>query len=85
MTSWINILGLVAAGCTTISISMQTIKTVKTRKTMDISMGMCWLLTIGLTLWLIYGIFKGDTPLIFANSISVGCSAVTLVYKMKYG
>ncbi len=82
--NWIMIIGLMAAFSTTISTIPQTIKVIKTRHTRDISLGMFVILTIGMCLWLIYGILLHDIPLIIANGISVLFSSTVLIFKLIY-
>jgi MtN3 and saliva related transmembrane protein len=38
-----------------------------------------------LFLWLLYGIFKGDMPLIVANAVMVLLTAAITVMKLRYG
>ena len=79
-----TIIGLVAAICTTISFLPQVIRIIKTKHTKDLSLAMYSILTIGLFLWLVYGILVKDLPVIIANSISLLCAAIILVLKIKY-
>ena len=83
--SAIEILGLVAAVFTTVSFLPQVIRTVKTKSTRDISLGMFFTLCMGLVLWLIYGIFQKDLAIIVANSCTLFLALIILVYKFRYG
>ncbi len=76
------IFGLIAATFTTISFLPQAIKTIRTRKTKDLSLGTYSTLTIGIFLWMIYGIFLLNWPIIIANSISFIFSAMILFIKI---
>ena len=80
----ITLLGLVAAVCTTSSFLPQAIKTIRTKHTKDLSLPMYTVLTTGLLLWLIYGIFLKDIPIILANSISLVLTTIILVLIIKY-
>ncbi|MBI2044275.1 SemiSWEET transporter [Candidatus Pacearchaeota archaeon] len=82
---WITILGLIAAFLTTLSFVPQAIKTIRTKRTKDLSLMMYSLFTLGVFLWLIYGIMVSDLPLILANTISLIFVSITLVMKIKYG
>ena len=82
--NFITILGLVAATCTTISFLPQAIKAIRTRHTKDLSLGMYVLLTTGIILWLIYGVFKNDLPIILANGVTLVFAATILFLKIKY-
>jgi len=81
---WITTIGLTAAACTTASFLPQVIKTVKIKHTKDLSLGMYLILTVGIVLWLVYGILIEDSPLVIANAISLLFSGTILVYKIKY-
>ena len=80
----ITLLGLAAAVCTTISYLPQAIKTIKTKHTEDLSLGMYTVLTTGIFLWLLYGIFTKDSPIIFANSITFIFTSTILFMIIKY-
>jgi len=81
---WITILGLFAAFGTTIAFLPQAIKSIKTKRTADLSLGMYTVTVIGVLLWLIYGIFKKDIPLILANAVTFILTSAILVIKLKY-
>lgn len=80
----ITILGLVAASCTTISFLPQAIKAIRTKHTKDLSLGMYTLLTTGILLWLIYGLFIHDLPIVLANGVTLIFAATILFLKIKY-
>ncbi|MCP4089468.1 MAG: hypothetical protein GY746_06715 [Gammaproteobacteria bacterium] len=82
---WITLLGLIAAICTTASFLPQVIKTLKSKKTNDISLLMYAILTIGLFLWLVYGIALRDIPLILANGVSFSLAMSVLLLKIRHG
>jgi len=81
---WITTLGLVAAFLTTVSFLPQTIKTVRSRETKNISILMYITVSVGICLWLGYGLILKNLPLIMANSISLLMSVTILSYKIKY-
>jgi MtN3 and saliva related transmembrane protein len=80
---WIEISGLVAAFCTTVSFLPQAIKTIKTKETGGISLRMYATFTFGTLLWLTYGIFTKNLPVILANGITSVLAAIILFYKLK--
>ncbi len=43
------------------------------------------ILTIGLLLWLTYGLVINDLPIIAANSVALPITAVILFLKIKHG
>jgi len=80
----IELIGIVAAILTTLAWLPQTIKTLKTKSTRDISLRMILTMNVGIMLWLIHGIAVSSTPLILANAITFPLSMSILVYKLKY-
>ena len=76
-------LGYLAAICTTAAFVPQVIKTLRTRDTPSISIGMYILFVTGVGLWLAYGLVKHDTPIIVANGITLVLSATILVMKAR--
>lgn len=82
---FINIIGFLAAAGTTIAFIPQVIRSVKTKSTKDISFAMYSLFCIGISLWIIYGIFLNSYPIILANSITLILAITVLITKLQYG
>jgi len=82
--SSIEILGITAAILTTISFLPQTIKTIKTKNTKDLSLSMYSILFVGIALWFVYGYLIGDLPIMLANGVTLVLSGAILVLKIKY-
>jgi MtN3 and saliva related transmembrane protein len=80
----ITALGLIAAFCTTISFLPQAVKTIQTKNTSGISLPMYGLFTIGTFLWLLFGLFTANIPIIAANAVTLVFAAIILVYKIKF-
>lgn len=81
----ITLIGLAAAFCTTIAFLPQVIRTWRTRSTRDLSLPMFSIFTTGIFLWLVYGLFEHDVPLILANGITFVLSGTILFFKLRYG
>ena len=81
----INYIGIAAAILTTIAWVPQTVKTLKTKSTKDISFKMMLIMNIGILLWLVHGIAVHSIPLILANGITFPLALSVLIYKIKYG
>ena len=81
----IEIIGLIAAFCTTISFLPQVIHAFKTKSTKDISLPMYLTLTFGVLMWLIYGLFLHSLPIILANAVTFIFASAILVLKVKHG
>ena len=82
---WIMLVGMSAAVCTTASFVPQVFKTLRTRRTADISLHMYIILSTGLFLWLLYGLLTGDPPLIMANAVSFSLAFGVLILKIRHG
>lgn len=81
----VTIIGLAAAFCTTVAFLPQVIRTWRTRSTKDLSLEMFLVMTTGVLLWLIYGLFIHDVPLIAANGTTFVLSGAILYFKIRYG
>ena len=79
-----NTLGLIAGALTTVAFIPQVVKIWKSRHTQDISLGMFSIFSVGVFLWLLYGIQLGALPLILSNGITLVLSLTILVFKLKY-
>lgn len=77
-----QIIGYTAAALTAFASGPQAIKVIKTRQTKDISAMAYSILVSGLLLWIVYGIFKNDWPLILSNTIATLLSGTVLVLKL---
>lgn len=81
----INIFGYGAAICTTVAFLPQFIKAYKHKHTKDISLSMYIIFILGIALWLTYGIFQMDWPIILANTVTIILAGGVLIMKIKYG
>ena len=57
----------------------------RTRHTADISLSMYAMFTLGVALWLCYGILIESWPVVVANSITLLLAGAVLVMKLKFG
>jgi len=69
---------------TTISFLPQAIRVIKTKQTKDLSLTMYMAFTVGIFLWLVYGIMLDNLPIVIANSITLVFACTILVMKLKY-
>lgn len=81
---WIEIIGFIAAILTTSAGLPQLFKTIKTKKTRDISLKFLVVMNSGIFLWMIYGLLIKSWPLIIANGVTVVIWTVILFLKIKY-
>jgi len=84
MIEQIDLLGLLAGTLTTGSFLPQVIKTWKSRSAGDISFGMFFLFSLGVSLWLIYGFMIHAVPVIIANAVTLILSLAILLMKVRF-
>lgn len=80
----LDLLGLVATCFTTASFVPQVWRTWRTRDVRGISLPTYAIITVGLALWLAYGILKEDLPLIVANAVMVVLTGAITMMKIRY-
>ena len=78
-------LGFVAAFCTTAAFVPQLVRVVRLRSARDISLPTYLLLSVGVFLWLLYGLYIGSKPVIASNAVTLVLSVSILVLKLRYG
>ena len=83
--NWIDSIGSVAAALTTLSFVPQAFKTFQTRDVSGISLGMYTAFTLGVALWLVYGVLIGAWPIIIANAVTLVLALAILVMKLRFG
>lgn len=76
--------GLFAGLLTSVAVVPQVVRTWRTKHAKDLSIWQPLLLVVGMLLWLIYGLMIGDTPLIAANTFSLGCYLLLIGMKITY-
>lgn len=79
----IDALGFVAAFCTTVSFLPQAVQVIRTRDTRSLSLAMYTIFTLGVALWLMYGIFRKDWAIVVANVVTFALAAIILLYKVN--
>jgi MtN3 and saliva related transmembrane protein len=77
-----DLLGYCAATLTTLSFLPQAMLTLRTRNVSGISLGMYSAFTLGVALWLAYGVVLGEWPIIIANALTLALASVILVLKL---
>ena len=83
--AWIDAIGSVAAVLTTASFIPQAWHSFKTRDVSGISLVMYSVFTLGVALWLLYGVLLQSWPLMIANSITLALAAAILGMKLRFG
>ncbi len=79
-----DLVGYCAATLTTASFVPQAFHTFRTKDVRGISLGMYSAFTLGVSLWLVYGLLLSAWPIVIANTITVSLAASILVMKLRY-
>ena len=80
----VTALGLAAATCTTVGFLPQIVRNWRTGSAGDLSFGTFGLLTLGVALWLAYGLRVGDVPLVASNGVTLVLLTVNLGQMVWY-
>ena len=79
-----DILGYTAATLTTVSFVPQVWRTFRTHDVSGISLKMYSIFTLGIAVWLAYGIVLKQTPMLVANSVSLVLACAVLVMRVRF-
>jgi MtN3 and saliva related transmembrane protein len=79
-----DLVGYLAASLTTLSFLPQAIHTFRTRDVSGISLGMYSTFTIGVALWLVYGLLVQAWPVVAANAVTLALALCILVMKLRF-
>ena len=79
-----EIVGMIAGTLTTISFLPQVIKTYRSRSSKDLSLGMLSLLSLGMFLWMVYGISLMKPAIIIANALTLLLAVALLYAKFRF-
>jgi MtN3 and saliva related transmembrane protein len=82
LTDLASVIGAAAALCSTTSFAPQAWKVIETRDTDAISRRTYLLTVLGFVLWTLYGLARGDWPLIAANGVCLVLSSFILTMKL---
>lgn len=79
-----QLIGLAAGILTASSLLPQLIKTIREKKAEEISILMLLVLLSGIVLWIVYGIYRKDMPIIATNSFSLLLNIIMIFLRIKY-
>lgn len=82
--AWHDLLGYAAAALTTASFIPQAVKSWSSRDLSGISLSMYSLFTLGVGLWMFYGLAIGSWPVIIANAITLALAGTVLILKLRH-
>jgi MtN3 and saliva related transmembrane protein len=79
-----TIVGLVAGVLTTIAFVPQLLKIYRTKSGRDVSARMFVIFSLGVALWLAYGIMIRSLPVIVANAVTLVLALAIMGLKIRY-
>ena len=81
----IDVIGATGAVLTTLCWLPQAFKVIREKETRALSLPATAAFTLGVVLWLIYGLAIGDWPLIGSNAATLTLMVPILAMKLRYG
>ena len=82
--STIEIVGIAAGVCTSVSLLPQLVRIIKRKNAEDISLFYLVILLFGLGLWVWYGFLRKDVPIMITNSISLTLNLTIIILGVKF-
>ena len=79
-----EVIGFIAAACTTFAFVPQAIRVWRTHSVEDISLAMYLILVAGIAMWIAYGAYIHSMPVLVANSGTLVLAGAVLVGKLKF-
>ncbi len=80
----VDLIGYLAACLTTASFIPQAWKTFRTKDVSGISLVMYSMFTLGVSLWLVYGLMLRAWPIVIANVVTITLALAILAMKLRY-
>ena len=81
----IELIGAGGATLTTLCWLPQALKVIREKETRALSLPATAAFTLGIALWLVYGLAIVDWPLITSNIVTLALMAIILGLKLRYG
>jgi MtN3 and saliva related transmembrane protein len=81
----IDFVGASGAVLTTLCWLPQVLKVIREKETRALSLAATVAFSVGVVLWLVYGLAIGDWPLIGSNAATLALMAPILAMKLRYG
>ncbi len=79
-----EVIGFIAAACTTLAFVPQVVRVWRTRSAEDISLAMYLILVAGVLMWIVYGVLIRSLPLVLANVASLVLAGAVLAGKLRF-
>jgi MtN3 and saliva related transmembrane protein len=80
----VDLIGYAAGALTTIAFVPQVFHSLRTRDLSGVSLRMYVLFTVGVALWLAFGIAVGSWPIIAANAVTLALAGAVLFLKVRH-
>lgn len=80
----IETVGFIAGTLTTIAFVPQVYKTIKTKSAEDVSIFMFLIFSIGVSLWVVFGLKQNQPPIYITNSVVFVLAVIQIILKIKY-
>jgi MtN3 and saliva related transmembrane protein len=80
-----DLAGIVGAALTTLCWLPQALKVMREKDTRALSLTGTSAFTLGIALWLVYGLALGDWPLIGSNAVTLALMLPIIAMKLRYG
>jgi len=84
-TPLLDVVGGAGAALTTLCWLPQALKLIREKETRALSLPATAAFTLGVALWLVYGLGIGDWPLIGSNAVTLALMGVILAMKLRHG
>ena len=81
----IDVIGAAGATLTTLCWLPQALKVIREKETRALSLPATAAFTLGVVLWLIYGLAIGNWPLIGSNAVTLALMLPIVAMKLRYG
>lgn len=80
----VTVLGLLAGLVTTAGFAPQLVKGYRSRSMKDVSLFMPLVLITGMSLWLLYGVYLNDLPIILWNGVAISLNVIMVAMKLRF-
>ena len=84
MSAWLDTLGFVAGTLTTLAFVPQVVRLRRVKRADDLSWWTFGTFTLGVVMWLAYGLELGAAPIIVANIVMLALAVTILALKWRY-
>lgn len=78
------VVGYIATVLSVVAFVPQVVKSVRTKSTNDLSLGMYIVFTASQVFWFAYGVMLLAWPIMVANAINFVLASIILIHKIKY-